>query len=534
MAHAATGEILKWALLGPLSAGFLILAGWLFLRLWGVVWAIPVAGPAVAETLWSAFLTFVAVFLFYSHLLTTLSVFYASHDLPLLLSTPLSFGVLHRQRCVETLVRSSAMILFVLVPAAAAQWAVLDTGWWGWLGGSVMLATLFLGSGLLGIWAGQMVASLLPARRIHQFLVLFGLALSGILVVVLRASRLELLWSEGVELEILIDRLNAAAGPLAQFRPARETAAWVLGGSAGGVDVPLPYATLTMAVCGLALLAFRAERRFWKGWAKAGQGSPGGTPWPADLAPVRRIGSACGAFLSKDLATELRTGRRWSQLLMMVPLGAIYVINLRMIPGDSEALAPLFGWLNFLFAVFIVVAISARFLVPAASMEGRASWVWRSSPISARRWLAVKLIGYLPVAVFVGVVFFALGQVGAGLEVLVDTRILAYLFVVSLSIGVAAVALGAAFPLPDAQHELQVSLSTGGLLFIVLSLGYLLWIAYVLIGPAFAALELSQMFGWNPGGPPGPPWLWVLAGSSLLMLAPTWLAVRRWSHAEDI
>ncbi len=379
-----------------------------------------------------------------------------------------------------------------------------------------------------------MVASLLPARRIHQFLVLLGLALSGILVVLLRASRLEMLWSEGAELDVLIDRLSAAAGPLAQFRPAREAAEWVLGRTAGGADVTLPYATLAMAFGGPALLAFRAEKRFWAGWAKAGQGSPGSTPWPADLSLVRRIGSVCGAFLSKDLATELRTGRRWSQLLMMVPLGAIYVINLRMIPGDSEALAPLFGWLNFLFAVFIVVAISARFLVPAASMEGRAAWVWRSSPISARRWLAVKLTGYLPVAVFVGVAFFMLGQVGAGLDVLADARILAYLLTVSFSIGVAAVALGAAFPLPGAQHELQVSLSTGGLLFIVLSLGYLLWIAYVLIGPAFGALEVSQMFGWSPGGPPGPPWLWVATGYSLLMFVPTWLAVRRWNYAEDI
>ena len=524
-------DALRWLLLGPLTLLFMVMAGILFHRLWGTIWLIPGAGTAVAATLWSAFLAFVTVFLFYSNLLTALTTFYGAEDLPLLLSAPLPYWRLHVQRCIETIVRSSAMILFILCPALIAQWMVAETTWLHRGFGVAAVVMLILGSGLLGTWTGQIVAALLPARRVTQVLVLAGLALAGSLVVALRAMRLELLWAEGVDVSLLLGRLDAAAGPLARFRPAREAVGWILGHPAG-TDLPhAPWGMLGMLFMGLLLLSFGAERRFWAGWLRAGVGSGSlAAPWPANTAWMRRAPWAGSALITKDILTELRTGRRWSQLMMMVPLGAVYVINLRFIPGDTGQVSSLFGWLNLLFASFLVVAICTRFLVPVASMEGRASWVWRSGPITARRWFAAKLWGYLPLTVCTGLGFFLLGQWGAGVVSILSPRLLMYVLVNSLAVGAAALALGAAFPVPGVRHELQASLGAGGLLFIVASLGYLLLVGYVLVWPALGGLEAARILNWQPSGPPGPPWMWVAGGSMMLVLPAAWLAVHRWSR----
>ncbi len=522
-------DFLKWLLLGPLTVIFLILTGYVFEKLWSVLWTLPVAGPVIASTLWSAFLSFVCVFLFYSHLLTTLSTFYAADDLPLLLSSPLPFWKLHIERCVETIVRSSAMMLFLLIPALATQWQIAAFTWAECLRGSVVLFGLLLGAGLLGIWTGQVVASLLPAKRISQVLILLGLAIAGALVVAIRATRLEMLWADEADITELIGRLTQIAGTMAQFRPAREAVSWLLGIHA--TQAPLmPYAILAMLAAGFVLLSFRAESRFWSGWRRAGQGSSANSPWPPRTQWLLNRDSKTTALFAKDLLTELRTGRRWSQLLMMIPLGAVYVINLRFLPGEANELAPLFGWLNFLFAAFLVVAISTRFLVPAASMEGRAAWVWLSGPVTSRRWFFAKLAGYLPVAVIGGIGFFILGQWGAGLETILEWKLLIYVFIVSFSIGVAALALGAAFPVADVRHELQASLGTGGLLFIVASLGYLTLLGYVLIWPALGALDFIRELHWHPNSPPGAPWAWIAAGSAVLVFPPSWLAIRRWRY----
>lgn len=520
--------LLKWILLGSSTLIFLYLTGLVFHRLWTVLWREPLLGFMIASTLWSGFLSFVFVFLIYSNLLTTLTTFYGAEDLPLLLSTPLPYWKLNVQRTLETIVRSSAMMLFILIPALFTQWQVTRADAEIILQGVAALFVFVLEAGLFGVWLGQIVASHLPARRVSQVLVLLGLTLTGGLVVALRAAHLELLWSEQADINQLMEILQRAAGPLSQLRLSQEMAGLILGSFPVGDRRPYPIAISATLIFSIMLIGFRAEYRFWAGWQKAGVGSVSSAPWPRRIHWLRRLGVVPGALIGKDLLTELRTGRRWSQLMMMVPLGAVYVINLRSIPGDTDQLAPLFGWLNFIFAAFIVIAISTRFLVPAASMEGRAAWVWRKGPVSSTRWFMIKLIGYLPIALCSGLGFFMLGQWGVGISIDSDFHLAFYVLLSSLSIGTAALALGAAFPVADVRHELQASLGTGGLLFMVMALGYLFLMGYVLVWPSIQSLDIAQYMDWSIEGLPGPPWIWIL-GASFFMMAPTvWMAVWRW------
>jgi len=96
------------------------------------------------------------------------------------------------------------------------------------------------------------------------------------------------------------------------------------------------------------------------------------------LNPTRR------ELVLKEMRVFSRDSTQWSQLVMLAVLMVVYVANVRYLPlsgaGVTTLLRNLIPFLNLALAGFVLASVSARFVFPSVSLEGRSFWLLRSSP----------------------------------------------------------------------------------------------------------------------------------------------------------
>jgi ABC-2 type transport system permease protein len=183
-------------------------------------------------------------------------------------------------------------------------------------------------------------------------------------------------------------------------------------------------------------------------------------------------------LLQKDALTFLRDPTQWSQLLLLGALIVVYLYNFSALPLNK---APLESWyiqnllafLNLGLAGFVVAAVAVRFVFPAVSLEGRAFWIIRSSPMSLRSFIWGKFwISFLPLAVLAEVLVLAsnwLLQVSPFMMGLSAATI----FMASFGITGLGVGMGAMYPRFHVENIAHIASGFGGMLYMILTIGFM-------------------------------------------------------------
>jgi ABC-2 type transport system permease protein len=251
------------------------------------------------------------------------------------------------------------------------------------------------------------------------------------------------------------------------------------------------------------------------------------------------IGPARRGLLVKDLKVFLRDTTQWSQLLLLVALGLIYVYNfyvldLDRLPYMSRVIKNAYAFVNLLMAAFVTSAVAVRFVFPAVSAEGAAFWIVRASPVSMRAFLWSKFwTGLIPILILseaLTVVSSRLLGVPLFLQVLSSVAIG---FMTLGLVGLAA-GMGAQHPRFSAENLTQVAGSYGGVSFMVLAVLYMLVTVALLVWPASTYLwhEMHHL----AVSPSRQGWMAVLFGLAIVLsLLTFWLPLRRGVRAlEDL
>jgi len=188
------------------------------------------------------------------------------------------------------------------------------------------------------------------------------------------------------------------------------------------------------------------------------------------------VRSSDRALISKDIVQFLRTPQQWVQFLLMGFFIAIYLINLSRGRIRFEEL-PAF-WrtalyvFNFGFNGFILAALTARFVYPMISMEGRSLWIVQMAPFSMKRlfvkkfWFAFFALFPLTEVVAVSSNFF----LGQAVEISIIASV--FLFMTSLALISLSLGLGAVYAQFDESNPMKISSGYGGIITVVLSLVY--------------------------------------------------------------
>ena len=476
------------------------------------------------------FLTFLA-FLAFSGVVTSLSTFFLSDDLRLLMAAPVSAGRLFLARFTRTVGQASWMVIIFMAPVLLG------------VGVARCAPAAFYGTALLavvpfavipvavGAATTLLLVNVLPARRARDVLMLVSLLFAAAIVLTLRFIQPErLLRVES--LPDITDFFATLQSPVTPLLPSFWAGELLFAGLQGGSDLLHGAALWTTALAFTVLLGAADRRWHFAGYSRS-QEAP-----KARVSPLRSVDHLAHALplsavrrhlLVKDVKVFLRDVSQWLQLLPLLALVLLYLYNFRAldlerIPYMSGVIKNVYALVNLGMAGFVLATVAVRFVFPAVSAEGAAFWIIRSSPISLRDFLWSKFwTGLVPMLLFIEGLTIAANEFMGVDPFLKVVAVAAVVFMTFALVGL-AVGLGARYPRFGVDPN-QVAGSYGGVAFMILSVLYII-VTIALIGWPSALWLFSRLRGIRLSAMREA----LMAGSFLLAVAlsvATWLLAMR-------
>ena len=443
--------------------------------------SVEVFGPLLTKKLLEILLLALFFMLVFSNVVTTLSTFYLSADLELLLGLPISPSTFHYARLSEAVIQSSWMMLMFGMPVFLAYGIVHDASLPFFLLLLVLIPAFLIIPGALGVMIASVLVNVFPARRAREVMALFGLLALIALFILMRMVRPEqLVNAEGFE--SLAAYVATVQAPMGEILPPQWLSVGLLSPLQGD-GMAWIHVGLLLSCAGASMALSRWVNRvlYLGGWSKTQEASVARFAKSGLLsALLSRIGSIMprdvGAVLVKDVRTFFRDPAQWSQVLILVSLIIIYLFSVSSLPVDAvrgpymQSFKNALAFLNLGMAGFVMAGIAIRFQFTAVSGEGRAFWMVQSGPISPERFLWAKAIpGFVPMLI-VGLIL-----VLASNAILDSPRALVLIegattVVLAFGISGIAVGMGALFPNFKADTAAKAAAGPAGILFMVFSL----------------------------------------------------------------
>ncbi len=450
-----------------------------------------------------ALLTFLMILLL-SNLISALSTFFLSEDLELLTAAPVDPLKFYGARLIETIVDSSWMVALLAVPLLAAYGLVYGGG-----PGYVLLAVgvvvpFLVVPAVVGSAITLMLVNVFPARRTRDLLALVALFAVAGLVVVLRTVRPERLMRPE-EFRSLVDFMAVLRTPTSPWLPSQWASDALMTWLSGSFD-PFPLVLLTStAAAFLVVGAWLHGRYYATGFTRAQEGAER----REDRARSRRLDGAL-FFLSprvrqlvgKEVRVFFRDTTQWSQLVLLGVLVVVYVYNIKVLPlhtGEqiSFFLINLVSFLNMGLAGFVVAAIAARFVFPAMSLEGRMTWLLRSSPLDVRTLFWAKYaVGTAPL-LLVALPLIVATNIILGVSSFILTLTTLTMLGATLALSALALSFGALFPNYDTENVAEIPTSFGGMAYMMTAVVYLALIVGLEAWPVYRFMG-ARLTGDDP------------------------------------
>ncbi len=471
-----------------------------------------------------ALITFFSLLIF-SSILTSLSKLYLSKDLGLIHSMPVSREKIFLARWVESTLDSSWMVLIFSLPLFLSYGVVYKPGMLYYLMVSLNLLPFCLVGSIVSALTVMLVALFLPAGRIRGIFVFLGLLLVLLLVIVFRLIRPEKFVNpESLTPFILylrtLDASHAPWLPISWFFDSLRASL------TGGTRDAFFHLALSwsFAISLIFIATWISGAVYFKGLSKAQVASrrlfvPHRFKNRMEGIFFRALSGPVRAFVTKEIKAFLRDQTQWSQIFLVAGLIVIYLYNFSVLPLERSSIRIVYlqnvlSFLNIALAAFVLAAVSARFVFPAVSQEGEAFWIVRASPISIRTFLWIKFFVYfLPLVVLSEILIVVTNLLLNVTPFMMVLSVLTILFmvpgIVSMGLG-----LGAIYPDFKAENPAQSVTSLGGLIYMTLSVGFILAVIALEAGPVYSIF----MSGLRGGGPKGVQWVWLVGSFSVVLI----------------
>lgn len=437
-------------------------------------------GDLLAEKLLSmVFLTFFSILIF-SNIITSLSTFYISEELNLLLSTPVSQEKIFFSKYIETITDSSWMVLSFGLPVFIAYGTAYHSPFYFYLGiPFVFLPFIIIPSGI-GISITIFISRVLPARMARNFFFLLAIFAFIILYILFRLLRPER-FTDPEAFGSLVGYLTELEIPASPWIPsywATKAVFPLLKGSGEGLLFYF-FMILSTALISFLIVGWFSKRFFYDGWVRA-QSKKGTISKSKFLErafsiikrPQRR------SLIMKDIKIFLRDTAQWSQLFLLLALVIVYLYNFKVLPFDRVPLASfylknLISFLNLGLAGLVLTAITSRFIYPSVSLEGQSYWIIRSSPTSLRDFLWSKFwAGFIPLLLLAEILVVISNRILNVTEFMMVLSTVT-IFIMTFGITGLGLGLGAIYPRFKFENVAQIPMGFGGVLYMILSMVFI-------------------------------------------------------------
>jgi ABC-2 type transport system permease protein len=411
----------------------------------------------------------------------TLSCFYMSRDIELLVSSPLPSAAFLRGKAFEVGLSAAWIAIVFSTPLYLAFGASTHAHWLYFVCVPIILANLLLVAVLAGILLTIILLASVPARISRVLpVVIFFLAL-GLLLCVLqlipqgsllervsRPQRTAELYTWLSHPLIPTSWIGAAVESLQQgkFAPAAKV-----------------LVTLVLITAGIwSVLAITFRRVYSATYSKYHSGSgifsdlarlrhSKKVLWcPERLRPIR-------ALVTREFYSFTRDLTHTVQLALLLTISLLYLYNLKGVEAPTHVNTSVLRlwdiclvFSSVALSSIILLSICARFVFPSISLEGQTFWLLQTAPTSWREILRAKYIGwFIPICCISAIVFSA-GGLSLGLEPIIIVCLIAIGAILSHGLVALGVGFGARFARFDWEHPTELSTSWGSLIYTVLAL----------------------------------------------------------------
>ena len=443
------------------------------------------------------FLTFLS-FLAFSGVVASLSTFFLSDDLRLILAAPIAARRLFLARFARTTMQAGWMVVVFLAPVLAGVATARCVSPAFLITALLTVAPFVIIPVGLGAAVTLLLVNVFPARRARDILMLMGLVFATSIVLLLRFIQPERLLRVESMPEVT-DFFATLQSPVTLLLPSFWAGEALFAGLQGRVDFMHIAALWSTAAAVVIAVGAAFERWHFAGFSKSQEARKARfAQWQVldrlagllPLSPVRR------QLFVKDLKVFLRDVSQWSQLLLLLALVLVYLYNFRVldldrIPYMSGVLKNAYAFLNLAMAGFVMATVAVRFVFPAVSAEGAAFWIIRTAPISLEDFLWSKFwTGLVPVLVLTECLIVAGNELLGVDPFLKQVSAVAILFMAFALVGLAT-GLGARYPRFAADNPSQVAGSYGGVAFMIVAVLFIL-VMVVLLGWPSSVYLFSQ------------------------------------------
>ncbi|HYB94886.1 MAG TPA: hypothetical protein VEC39_07925 [Vicinamibacterales bacterium] len=433
------------------------------------------------------FLTFIS-FLAFSGVVASLSTFFLSEDLRLILAAPIASRRLFLARFARTLAQASWMVVVFLLPVLAGVGVAKCAPWLFIATATLTVVPFVVIPVALGSAVTLLLVNVFPARRARDILMLMGLVFAMSLVVLLRFLQPERLLRVESMPEVT-DFFATLQSPITPLLPSFWAGEALFAGLQGASDWLHIAALWSTAAAAIVVVGWAFERWHFAGFSKSQEARKARfAQWRTldRVVAVLPLSQVRKHLLLKDLKVFLRDVSQWSQLLLLCALMLVYLYNFRVldlerIPYMSGLLKNAYAFLNLAMAGFVMATVTVRFVFPAVSAEGAAFWIIRTAPISMRDFLWSKFwTGLVPVLVLSEVLIVA-GNELLGVDPFLKRMSAAAILFWAFALVGLATGLGARYPRFAADNASQIAGSYGGVAFMIVAVLFIL-VNIVLLG----------------------------------------------------
>jgi ABC-2 type transport system permease protein len=425
------------------------------------------------------YLTFLS-FLAFSALVTSLSTFFLSDDLKLLLATPIPKTKLFYSRYARTLLQSSWMVLAFLTPVLLGIGLARCAPLTYYFTVPLVLTPFVVIPVAFGCMVTLLLVNVFPAKRARDILMLTGLLFAVAIVMLLRFIRPERLLSVRSlpDITAFFATLQSPITPLlpsfwageATFAPLLNRTGWLY---------LVALWTTALASTLIARMAFGSL--YFEGFSKSQEARKARFSqlrFMDRIASWLPVSTSGRSLLLKDVKIFMRDSTQWSQLLLLLALVAVYIYNfsvldLDRVPYMGRVIRNAYAFVNLAMASFVLSSIAVRFVFPAVSMESTSFWIVRTSPVSMSAFLWSKFTtGFVPIVFFATFLTIVANQMLGVHPFLKVLTVVAVIFMSLALVGLAA-GLGAQYPRFGAENVNQIAGSYGGVVFMVSAVAFI-------------------------------------------------------------
>lgn len=482
LTRLAPGDGLKSAVLALLGLAF-----WAFLylvayKVLSYFRTIEGLGDLLALRLLSmVLLTFFSILVF-SNIVTSLSTFYLSGELDILLSAPVRTEHIYRAKFIETLIDSSWMTLIYGLPVFIAYGTVFKASALYYAALLFTIVPFLMIPASAGIAVTMLLVNAFPARKAKDILVLLGLLFFVAMYILFRMLRPEKLVDPDA-FPTIVQYLTAMRSPVSPLLPsswATDTLSPLLLRRAGNDALFYPLLLWNTALAGVVIGEWLCQRVYYSGWSRSQEGKKAHISRSRAADAFFRIVSMpfrgkMRAIVLKDAKLFFRDASQWSQLFLLLALMIVYLYSFKLLPIERSPMPSFFlqnllSFLNLGMVGFVTTSVAVRFVFPTVSLEGESFWIIRSSPLSLKEFLWAKfwssLLPLLILAELLTVVSNTLLKVTPFMMALSAATV----FMMTFGITALGVGIGAVFPKFKHENVAQIPTGFGGIAYMLLTM----------------------------------------------------------------